>query len=57
MAEDLLKFMKEKRLEIEKRKTESELLVLKNEVLGIQTAISPSITGVITKNEDIIVEN
>ncbi|MDR2541606.1 MAG: hypothetical protein LBD11_07835 [Candidatus Peribacteria bacterium] len=35
MATDLLKFMKEKRLEIEKRKTESELVDLKNEVVGV----------------------
>jgi hypothetical protein len=34
MASDLLNFMKEKRLIIEQKKTESELVALKNEVLG-----------------------
>jgi len=57
MAEDLLNFMKEKRLEIERRKTESELLTLKNEVLGIQTTIPSSITDEVTENEDIIWED
>jgi hypothetical protein len=33
MASDLLDFMKEKRLEIEQAKTESDLVDLKNEVL------------------------
>ena len=34
-ASKIFNFMKEKRLEIEKRKTEKDLLDLKNEILGI----------------------
>ncbi|MDR0649911.1 MAG: hypothetical protein LBG59_00450 [Candidatus Peribacteria bacterium] len=41
MASDLLNFMKEKRLEIEKRKTESALLELKSEVLGEKKPETP----------------
>ena len=40
MASDLLKFMKEKRLEIEKRKTESELKDLRDAILGIDSSVS-----------------
>lgn len=37
IAEKIFDFMKEKRLEIEKRKTEAELVELKNSILGIET--------------------
>lgn len=51
MASDLLTFMKEKRLEIEKRKTESELIDLKNEVLGVKKTNSITSSKEKEKNE------
>lgn len=41
-ASKIFNFMKEKRLEIEKRKTEKDLLDLKNEILGINPQIDQS---------------
>lgn len=45
-ASKIFNFMKEKRLEIEKRKTEKDLLDLKNEILGINPQSDQSVSQV-----------
>ena len=45
VATEIFEFMKSKRLEIEKRKTESELTDLKNEILWLTPETTPSAQG------------
>jgi len=54
VANDLLNFMRQKRLEIEKRKTESELLDLKDEILLTEISIQSSTSSLSATEDDVI---